>query len=145
MSIESTFNHIGLHVSDAKRSFPFYKDLLSFLGYHIICDDEGHLGMRNGPTDMWLKETSAHHKANGYHRRNTGLTHICFGVRSRADVDKFYRDFLKPRGILTLYGSPKAFPEYTPEYYAVYFEDPDRIKIEVAFVSSEQEAPNRES
>lgn len=137
MGIKTTFNHLGLHVSDAKRSFPFYKDLLIFLGYCVVCEDES-LGMRNGPTDIWLKETPAPHKTKGYHRKNTGLNHICFGAKSRADVDKFCKEFLKPRGIKTLYGSPKAFPKYTPEYYAVYFEDPDRIKIEVAFVSSEK-------
>ena len=137
MSIKTSFNHLGLHVSDSKRSFPFYKDLLIFLGYHIVHEKKNHLGMRNGPTDVWLQETPEKHKTQKYHRKNTGLTHICFGVKSRELVDTFYREFLQPRAIPTLYASPKAFPEYTPEYYAVYFEDPDRIKIEVAFVSSE--------
>lgn len=29
------------------------------------------------------------------------------------------------------------FPQYTPDYYAVFFEDPDRIKLEVAFFTSQ--------
>jgi hypothetical protein len=29
-----------------------------------------------------------------------------------------------------LYGGPKEYPEYRKGYYAVYFEDPDRIKLE---------------
>jgi hypothetical protein len=31
-----------------------------------------------------------------------------------------------------LYGGAKEY-DYAPGYYAVYFEDPDRIKVEVAF------------
>ncbi len=37
------------------------------------------------------------------------------------------------RGIVALYGGARAYPSYTADYYAVYFEDSDRIKIEVAF------------
>jgi len=31
-------------------------------------------------------------------------------------------------------GGPADHPEYEPGYYAVYFEDPDRIKIEVMYL-----------
>lgn len=48
-------------------------------------------------------------------------------------VDAFVNDFLTPRQIEPLYGGAKAYPEYTPGYYAVYFEDPDRIKVDVAY------------
>jgi hypothetical protein len=33
-----------------------------------------------------------------------------------------------------LYGGPREYPEYAAAYYAVFFEDPDRIKLEVAHV-----------
>ena len=38
------------------------------------------------------------------------------------------------RGLAPLYGTPREFPEYAPGYYAVFFEDPDRIKLEVVHV-----------
>jgi hypothetical protein len=38
--------------------------------------------------------------------------------------------FLEPRAIKPLYSGPKPY-DYTPGYYAVYFEDPSRLKIEV--------------
>ena len=31
----------------------------------------------------------------------------------------------------SLYRTPREFPEYRPGYYAVFFEDPDRLKLEV--------------
>jgi hypothetical protein len=41
---------------------------------------------------------------------------------------------LKPRGIAPLYDSPRDYPEYRAGYYGVFFEDPDRLKIEIAHV-----------
>jgi hypothetical protein len=59
---------------------------------------------------------------------------VCFGVRERGDVDRFVAEFMRPRSIAPLYETPREFPEYRPGYYAVFFEDPDRLKIEVAHV-----------
>lgn len=132
--MNTTFNHLSFNVSDAKKSLPFYKELLTFLGYSVVSESPDHLGMRNSPTDVWISETDSKFKAKGFHRKSTGINHICFGVKSRAEVDKFNNEFLKKRKIPALYNSPKAFPEYTKDYYAVYFEDPDRIKIEVAYL-----------
>lgn len=32
------------------------------------------------------------------------------------------------------YDTPREFPEYTRGYCAVFFEDPDRLKLEIAYV-----------
>ena len=53
-------------------------------------------------------------------------------------MDRFHKEFLKPRKIKTLYSTPKKFPEYTKDYYAVFFEDPDRIKLEVCFIAKDR-------
>jgi len=81
-----------------------------------------------------LKEVSKENKAKGYYNENIGLNHLAFGVSKKEDVDKFYQEFIIPKGIKPLYNSPKPFPEYTEKYYAVFFEDPDRIKLEVMFL-----------
>ena len=47
------------------------------------------------------------------------------------------KEFLKKNKINTLYNTLKKFPEYKKDYYAVFFEDPDKIKLEVTYV------PNR--
>ena len=71
-----------------------------------------------------------------YHRKAPGINHIAFKVSSKDEVDKFTKEFLKPNKVPTLYDTPHLFPEYSKKYYAVYFEDPDRIKLEVAFSNS---------
>ncbi len=125
--------HIQLNVSDASKSLPFYKDFFGYLGYTITDESPEHIGFSNGTTDFWIIETEKEFKAHGFHRKNTGINHLAFKLESREAVDTFVNEFLKPRGISALYESPKHFPEYGGEYYAVYFEDPDRIKLEVMY------------
>jgi catechol-2,3-dioxygenase len=131
--MKTSLYHIQLNISDAKKSIPFYKDLFNYFEYRIIDESESHLGVSNGTTDFWLIETEKAFKASTFHRKNTGLNHLAFKVENRSDVGKFVEEFLKPRNITPLYNSPKEYPEYSENYYAVYFEDPDRIKLEVVF------------
>ena len=70
-----------------------------------------------------------------FHRKNTGLNHIAFKVGSKQEVDNFSNNFLSDKKQIILYNSPKEYPEYTEDYYAVFFEDPDRIKLEVMYHS----------
>lgn len=125
--------HVQFNVSDAPKSFPFYKDFFNYLGYKVTDESPEHIGFSNGTTDFWIIETEKAFKAIGFHRKNTGLNHLAFRLESKEVVDTFVLYFLKPRNISPLYNSPKMFPEYGGDYYAVYFEDPDRIKLEVMF------------
>jgi catechol 2,3-dioxygenase-like lactoylglutathione lyase family enzyme len=130
--MKNFLEHISLNVSNPEKSFPFYKDLFLFLGYKIIRDNRECLAVRKeGTADFWIKATGTEYLPNKFHRKNTGLNHFAFVVESKQEVDRFYNEFLKERNIKTLYESPKSFPEYISDYYAVFFEDPDRIKIEV--------------
>jgi catechol 2,3-dioxygenase-like lactoylglutathione lyase family enzyme len=134
MGVKTSFNHLQIYVSDTKISFPFYKKLLTYMGYKVVHEDATHLGMRNAPTDIWFKEVSKEHKIPKYHRKKVGINHLAFRVSKKEDVDKFYQKFLIPQNIKPLYNTPKNFPKYTKKYYAVFFEDPDRIKLEVVFL-----------
>lgn len=125
--------HIILNISDPKKSFPFYKDFFEYFGYKIIVNEEDNIAFRKeGTTDFWIVATEEKYLPNKFHRKNVGVNHFAFHVSSREEVDRFVGEFLKPRGVKTLYETPKEFPQYTPDYYAVFFEDPDRIKLEVA-------------
>ena len=125
--------HIQLNISDSKKSLPFYKDLLAYFEYEVMDESPEHLGMSNNTTDFWLIETEKEFKKNPFHRKNTGINLLAFRVSSKEDVDRFVNEFIKPRNIPTLYGTPKTFPEYKKDYYAVFFEDLDRIKLEVVY------------
>lgn len=133
--MKTRLGHLQLNVKNSAVSFPFYKDFFKYFEYKFIADDEGYFGVSNGTTDFWIMATEEKYKANTFHRKNTGINHLCFRVDSKEEVDKFYNEFLKTKNILTLYSTPKLFPEYAPDYYAVFFEDPDRVKLEVTCYS----------
>jgi catechol 2,3-dioxygenase-like lactoylglutathione lyase family enzyme len=113
---------------------PFYKALLRRLGYTLLDEHSDTFGATNGTTDLWIAHTDPSHAGHPFHRKATGINHIAFRVDSRADVDGFTNDFLAARNIPVLYGGPREYPEYRPGYYAVFFESPDRLKLEVAHV-----------
>ena len=123
-----------VNVRDSRVSLPFYRALLETLEFRVIHDESDVAGFSDGRTALWLLETSAGHRPQGFHRKRTGLNHVAFRVARREDVDRFAAEFLVPRGIASLYDTPRDFPEYRPGYYAVFFEDPDRVKLEVAHV-----------
>jgi catechol 2,3-dioxygenase-like lactoylglutathione lyase family enzyme len=125
--------HVQINVGEP-GAIAFYRALFAFLDYRVLLDTEDALGVSNGTTDFWLTATPPARRAARFHRKNSGLNHVCFGVAERADVDRFVTQFMRPRSIPALYDSPREYPEYRPGYYAVFFEDPDRLKIELAHV-----------
>lgn len=131
--MKSFVYHIQINVSNREASFGFYKELLSFFGYKILYEGSEDLGMSNKTTDIWLMVSPEKFKDNGFHRKRVGMNHLAFGVETKKEVDRFIKEFLNVKGIKPLYDSPRAYPEYEDGYYAVFFEDPDRIKLEVTF------------
>jgi catechol 2,3-dioxygenase-like lactoylglutathione lyase family enzyme len=126
--------HVQINVRAPAVSLPFYKDLLGYLEYRVVHEEPGVAGFSNDTTDLWLIGADAGHARQGFHRKRVGINHLAFRVGQRADVDRFRAEFLVPRRLGSLYGTPREFPEYRPGYYAVFFEDPDRLKLEVAHV-----------
>jgi catechol 2,3-dioxygenase-like lactoylglutathione lyase family enzyme len=132
--VKASVYHVQLNVADAGVSVPFYRELLGFLEYRVMVGTDDLLGMSNGTTDVWIVQTPTDRVIKGFHRKDPGLNHIAFRVGRREDVETFAGEFLGPHGIVPLYGGPRDYPEYRPGYYAVFFEDPDRLKLEVAHV-----------
>jgi catechol 2,3-dioxygenase-like lactoylglutathione lyase family enzyme len=128
--MKSTLGHIGINLSSEEKSFPFWKDLLTYLEFDLMLDGN-HFDASDSHTFLCFSVTKPGYDKS-LHRKRTGLNHIAFKVASPEAVDEFVKNYLKPRNIPTLYGGAKAH-DYTEGYYAVYFEDPDRIKIEVAY------------
>jgi len=125
--------HIDLVVSSIERSLPFYRELLAPLGYHRISEVEGERGETiwylSGPVvAIGLREA----QSEGAHDRyQVGLHHIAFEAWSRAAVDE-RADWLVARGA-ELESGPEEYA-YMPGYYAVFFYDPDGIKLEIVHI-----------
>ena len=120
-------------MSDLAKSRAFYEPLLTWMGYKLILKEKEFEGWGNGDFKIFLTKCFEPWSKSGFHRRRVGLNHFAFRAESRDAVDRFYKEFLIPRRVTVLYNGPKEYPEYAPEYYAVYFEDPDRVKLEYVY------------
>ena len=128
-------HHVDLVVSSIERSLPFYRELLGPLGWHGISEVEGERGETIyylwGPgTGIGVREALSE-RERPVDRYEVGLHHLCFEARSRAVVDERAR-WLRERGARIESGPA----EYTYQlgYYAVFFYDPDGIKLEIVHV-----------
>ena len=70
--------------------------------------------------------------AERIHDRNApGLHHLAWSAESREDVDRLH-ELLIGTGA-TILDAPADYPRYGPTYYAVFFADPDGLKLEYVF------------
>ena len=128
-------HHIDLVVSSIERSLPFYRDLLGPLGYVGISEVEGERGETIyylwGPsTSLGLREAQSE-REQPVDRYEVGLHHLAFDAVARSAVDE-RADWLVARGA-EIESGPKEYA-YQLGYYAVFFYDPDGIKLEIVHV-----------
>ena len=126
-------HHVDLVVSSIERSLPFYRELLGPLGWHRMREVEGERGETiwyfGGPgTGIGLREAQT---PGDHDRYRLGLHHLALEAGSRAAVDERY-DWLLERGAAI--ETPPGEYSYVPGYYAVFFYDPDGIKLEIVHV-----------
>ena len=81
--------------------------------------------------DIWLIPAAPALRRAGFHRKGAGLNHLAFRVERREEVDRFRDEFLAPRGVGHALRHSARVSGIRPGYYAVFFEDPDRLKLEV--------------
>lgn len=122
-------HHIEIYVSDLESSRAFYEFLLPRLGYELYQDWPQGFSMKKTEQYLVFVQTPAAFLEAGYHRCRTGLNHLAFHGGTREQVDQL-REELLARGVKLLYDNryPYAGGDY---HYALYFEDPDGVKIEV--------------
>ena len=126
-------HHVDLVVSSIERSLPFYRELLAPLGYHRISEVEGERGETiwylGGPgVAVGLRQA----QAEGAHDRyRVGLHHVAFEAWSRSVVDERADWLIGQRAVIE--SGPEEYG-YMPGYYAVFFYDPDGIKLEIVHI-----------
>jgi len=119
-------DHLSIRVSNYETSKEFYSRLLAFLGFKIEAEYPGTMGWTNGHTLFWIGQADEQARKRKYHVGDVGFHHYAFRLRSRKDVDEldaFLRNDLK-----AVIVDPAA--EYYEDYYAVFFLDPDGMKLE---------------
>jgi catechol 2,3-dioxygenase-like lactoylglutathione lyase family enzyme len=136
-------HHIEVHVSNIEASEKFYDLILPRLGFRKYLELEDMVGYSDGRESILFAEADIAFRHYGFHRKRVGLNHLAFSVASKDEVDSIWREVAIPNRLWVLYGGPQNYPEYHPEYYALYLEDPDRIKIEIVYTPEPQHTPYR--
>lgn len=116
-------DHLSIRVSDFAASKAFYGRLFAFLGFEPMDEYADAMGWSNGRTRFWIG--AAEGKSRKHRTGDVGFHHYAFELRSRKDVDAL-QAFLEETG--TTIVDPAG--EYYDDYYAVFFLDPDGLKLE---------------
>jgi len=125
-------HHVFLTVNDLTRSLPFYTALMPRLGYPGTWEAGSVIGFLSRGGSIWLKQADPRHAGETFSKDRVGLCEVAFRAESRAQVDALARDVPAWGG--TILDPPREYPEYVPGYYAVFFADPDGIKLELVHI-----------
>jgi glyoxylase I family protein len=132
--LRGSINHLDLTVSDLAVSVPFYDALLGHLGFERRADAPGDRPVWHATDErlrlfgIGLCAARPEQRGKPHDRFAPGLHHVAFHAASRADVDALHR-LLQGMGA-TILDPPAGYPQYGPVYYAVFFADPDGLKLE---------------
>ncbi len=121
--------HLKLSVRDFGASRTFYARLFDTLEFKQISDKGQSAGwVTKDGFGIWIAQAEILEPKHVFSA--PGFHHLCVKASSESQVDQIY-DLVK--GEIQIFNPPKKYPEYTPDYYAVFFADPDGMKIEVAY------------
>jgi catechol 2,3-dioxygenase-like lactoylglutathione lyase family enzyme len=136
VQLKGTINHVALSVSDLDDAMRFFGPFLAALGYAV-----GE-PMPYGESRFTVNVHDAHGTAvnvwqatsiHTFEPYEPGLHHLAFNVDSKSEVDRVHR--LAQNLGATVLDGPGEFPFARQGYYAVHLLGPDRIKLEVVYMS----------
>jgi catechol 2,3-dioxygenase-like lactoylglutathione lyase family enzyme len=120
-------DHIYLTVSDFAASEVFYDAVLALLDFRKLDAPIGgdpHRHYFNRAMQISIRPA----RGGAHDPYAPGLHHLCLQVADNAAVEACAR-LLRAAGIAVT--EPQLYRQYAPDYYAIFFSDPDGIRLEV--------------
>ena len=130
--MKSGLGHIQFNVRAA--NIPFYKDLFGFLGWNVLHEAEGMVGLggKNGESFWFIGSI----EDGSINYDGPGVNHLAIGAESQADVDAAAAH-LTAQGVAMLFETPRHRPDFawneTDTYYQIMFESPDGLLWEFVY------------
>ena len=129
-------DHLDLTVRDPAKSRGFYEAVLGYMGYTNVRQHESGFDFDMPGEGGWqcsvgLRKSMGEGEHRIHDRYSPGLHHVAFCAQDRSDVDRLYH-VLVDMGAAIL-DPPAEYPQYGANYYAVFFADPDGLKLEFVF------------
>lgn len=121
-------HHIDITVTNLETSTRFYDFCLTAMGFRRIGDvEEGPLWAGDG-VEVGLQASKVDRRHDRY---APGLHHLAFWAHSRDAVNDLYAKLLKSH--IEILDAPALYEKYSVGYYALFFADPDGIKLEYVY------------
>lgn len=122
-------HYVELYVSDLRATKSFWKNILKHIGWRQTGSfDHGFTLSNDQEAYLTFVQVEDNHAHRPYHRCAVGLNHLAFSVETRELVDEL-RAYCKKKYSM-LYDDRYPFATGGTDYYALFVEDPDRIKLE---------------
>lgn len=134
-------DHIQVTVKDIVKAELFYDMLMPLLGYDLkdkisaeIPEHDLYVVEYLHPDmDFGICSPRKAFRNEAVHRRKPGaIHHIAFRAGGRAHVDELYGRIKEIPGV-DIISPPRIYLEHGPDYYALFFKDPDGIKFEIVY------------
>jgi predicted enzyme related to lactoylglutathione lyase len=126
---KNPFQHVDVRVTDMQAALPFYSKLLPAVGF--VRGDSGEqwkswAAEGELPSTPWFGFIE-----DPDHRPNSNR--IAFWAASPDEVDRLAAIAIDA-GARNMSG-PRPCPEYTPSYYAAFFDDPCGNRLEICYLT----------
>jgi len=147
MSVRGPLSHIDLSVGDPDRSIPFYAAFFEALGWHRFRPELPDFGGERPRRACWfvrppggpifgieVRPAKPESRERPVDRYAPGLHHMAFHAESPEAVDEVHARVAGAGG--TVLDPPADYSGkqgYSDGYYAVFFADPDGVKLEVVY------------
>ena len=128
-------DHIYVSVSDLVRAEAFYDAVMGILGFRknsFTIDGDPHIQYFNRHFGFVLRPARNPRAHDPY---AAGLHHLCLRVDTPEDVANVALE-LRAAGIEATV--PRLYPQYASDYHAVFFSDPDGLRLEVTNYRAER-------
>jgi glyoxylase I family protein len=128
--------HVDLVVSDIDRALRFYRGVFGPLGWHGVHEIAGERGETihyvHGPgSTIGLRQAPDGAASLPVDRYRVGLHHMCMEAPTEEGLYAAAERITALGG--TISEGPRHFPEYREGYHAIFFFDPDGIKLELCW------------
>lgn len=128
ISATGKLHHIEIYFSDLSKSTQFWSWFLSELGYKEYQKWPQGISYKLGHSYLVFVQVEEKHLDSKYHRCKPGLNHLAFYASDAKQIEQLTVK-LREKGLRILYED--RHPHAGGNAYGVYFEDPERIKVEV--------------
>ena len=143
MPVSGPLSHIDISVGYPEKSIPFYDSLLTSIGYSRWWNIENPDWSDDNPKRATWRIQYADGSQFGIEVRPARMESrdrqydLAFHAESTNIVDRAYEAILKIGGEIP--DPPREYgghPAYGKDYYAVFFADPDGLKVEVCYIKA---------